>query len=890
MKFLSKLLGHKGKSIRIEEWKDDRESIESLWIEDISVSDNGLWVVVGRRHGILQLYRWDGERRSFPHQPTSNTVTQILHREGKFFLCMPPYITIFRLDYMFHPEKWTGTRIGGEGSRPAGAIGFFKNLLLFNTTNNYIKGIIPDGSGGKDFILSFPYREDLTGSLKAIGEFMGAIALMGEKGVAIYSDEGELIKHYNIPAGRSAVIRENTLYLHDGKHLYTVDKTLEEKIVADIEFPSSNMDIPPSLRYIFLSSQEDNRMVIYDLEEEHLEELGEFGYYIVKVSPDGSVFTCRKEGDERTYLYKLIRLEIFPEKKNTAKSSLGSIKININKATSKEELERIEKYIKESIVSHISRTVRNNLIKLYKDLEEKRVLLILKEKEAKIKDNRIDERDLKEVENLIHRAETPLKEKLEILKSKITENLLSSYKREIEEIRTDILKGNIYFYRDIRNSPKIDKLIKLAGSISKDKALEGDIKRAFIQAIWERYQIRIYNDKAEVGKETIERFPSKGKILRWHLRTEVTERGNGIRRYIYFERDDGFIAEPRRFNPEIEGEKLPSWVSKYLKHLNNLATGDRDYEFKGFEPTPWFVRNLELIIKGLKDQKEMGEGILILEGDAGTGKNFLIETLSRLTNRPLFIIPCHSQMEKDELTYVYEYNPKVGTKKRYSELIRALRTEGAIIYFDEINTLPYSIVKMLNPLFDYRRSLIMPSGEIIKSNDVLLLGSMNPQHYIGVNELPQDVKSRAEILYIDYPPFSEDNIFFHCDEAMILRSHIPSLKDLKSEDFYLTWHKVVNKVDFDIEVSKDRERIITDLMKLLGIIDRIRYHYKLYQSNKSEEPVNYVFSIRDSIRCVRKWVKGLDIRSAVKETVIPKIGNLYEREIMDNIISEDIYI
>ena len=70
------------------------------------------------------------------------------------------------------------------------------------------------------------------------------------------------------------------------------------------------------------------------------------------------------------------------------------------------------------------------------------------------------------------------------------------------------------------------------------------------------------------------------------------------------------------------------------------------------------------------------------------GKNFLVEVFSALTNRPLYIIPCHSKMEKEDLTYTYEFDPKKGTKRVFSDLIKALQTPGAVIYLDEINTLP----------------------------------------------------------------------------------------------------------------------------------------------------------------------------------------------------------
>jgi MoxR-like ATPases len=78
--------------------------------------------------------------------------------------------------------------------------------------------------------------------------------------------------------------------------------------------------------------------------------------------------------------------------------------------------------------------------------------------------------------------------------------------------------------------------------------------------------------------------------------------------------------------------------------------------------------------------------------------------------------------------------------------IKALQTPGAVIYLDEINTLPPALVKLFNPLFDYRRYLVMPTGEVIKArSDVILVGGMNPQHYLGVSELPPPTLSPVQM-------------------------------------------------------------------------------------------------------------------------------------------------
>ncbi|MFN3947811.1 MAG: hypothetical protein ACK4LA_06970, partial [Aquificaceae bacterium] len=40
--------------------KDPDARIEEFWVEALDVSQDGYWLLVGRRHGLLQLYDWKG--------------------------------------------------------------------------------------------------------------------------------------------------------------------------------------------------------------------------------------------------------------------------------------------------------------------------------------------------------------------------------------------------------------------------------------------------------------------------------------------------------------------------------------------------------------------------------------------------------------------------------------------------------------------------------------------------------------------------------------------------------------------------------------------------------------------------------------------------------------
>ncbi|USN54938.1 MAG: AAA family ATPase [Candidatus Peribacteria bacterium] len=60
---------------------------------------------------------------------------------------------------------------------------------------------------------------------------------------------------------------------------------------------------------------------------------------------------------------------------------------------------------------------------------------------------------------------------------------------------------------------------------------------------------------------------------------------------------------------------------------------------------------------------------MIVNSDAGTGKNFKVNILGHLTNREVFHVSCNAGMEKADILYSQEINAE-GTFRSPSELIR----------------------------------------------------------------------------------------------------------------------------------------------------------------------------------------------------------------------------
>lgn len=360
-------------------------------------------------------------------------------------------------------------------------------------------------------------------------------------------------------------------------------------------------------------------------------------------------------------------------------------------------------------------------------------------------------------------------------------------------------------------------------------------------------------------------------------------------------------------------EKHPNseWVLRVLRHLNGMATKkvtgilERD---PYFVETPHVVKTMEKFTRLINRQRERGQGVVIIQGDAGTGKNKIVDHLAYLTRRPVFRFTCSAGKDEQDLKYLLEYDSKRGTYRIKSTVVEALETPGAILEFDEINTLKPEVAKILNSLFDHDRALFLGEDkEVVRAaHEVVMVGLQNPQHYMGVKPLAETIKSRARIMEITYPPFekedegSDGQKQYRPDEAMILRQYVASLKDLDQNDFLMLWDNIVNDksdplvADF---LTADRKERIGDLKEIVDMANRIREAYRAYYEGKSDDPIKFVFSLRESIEAAyelddieltdKEKEQGITrAKKAVQEVILPKIPIGEERIYLSTLIAE----
>ncbi len=296
------------------------------------------------------------------------------------------------------------------------------------------------------------------------------------------------------------------------------------------------------------------------------------------------------------------------------------------------------------------------------------------------------------------------------------------------------------------------------------------------------------------------------------------------------------------------------------------------------------------IAKLSKIQVNEHRGILILEGEAGTGKNVMVDMFAHFVNRETFTFSCNFQSEKEDITYAFKFDPQKGTYQVDSRLLEMLQTPGAVIILDEINTLPPGVGKMLNPLLDYRRTLFLPDGREIKAEpSVLIVGTMNPQHYLGVKPLSQEVKSRSRILQVDYPPEKVGNKSAPY-EGQILAKYLNAFSGMNDEEIALAWDYVANNNTAngaDKFLTDERKEGIKKLQLIIKTANKIREAYKAFRMGTSADMIEFVFSLRETVDIASELNHVKDVKEAIKDVVLPKISDPAEklriRTIIENV-------
>lgn len=239
---------------------------------------------------------------------------------------------------------------------------------------------------------------------------------------------------------------------------------------------------------------------------------------------------------------------------------------------------------------------------------------------------------------------------------------------------------------------------------------------------------------------------------------------------------------------------------------------------------------LQEMAEGAKMQLDLQEGLLMLKGHAGTGKDVLIKMFCNRANRPYFTMDCSKWTDEFTLSEDVVLESEDGASKTVkvpSVVLNAITTPGAVMYFNELNAMPEQAQIFLHGLMDEKRTLTLKtsSGKAVKAlSSNLLMGSMNPG-YPGTYDPQYATRSRMVSMEIGYPSLYRErdpqdpnpNPAISAAEALRIARQVDSLTDftydadLTNNEFVKIWDRHINGIEngapelsptqkFDLEV------------------------------------------------------------------------------------------
>ena len=242
---------------------------------------------------------------------------------------------------------------------------------------------------------------------------------------------------------------------------------------------------------------------------------------------------------------------------------------------------------------------------------------------------------------------------------------------------------------------------------------------------------------------------------------------------------------------------------------------------------------LEMAIAGILQGQN-----LLLTGPKATGKNILAENLAYIFNRPSYNISFHVNTNSGDLigTDTFEDNE---VKLRKGSIYRCAEYGGFGI-LDEINMAKNDAVSVLHATLDYRRSIDVPGYDKIDLHPAArFIGTMN-YGYAGTQELNEALVSR--FLVIDRPAQTEETLGF------IFHQMFPNARESAIEQFVGLF--------LDLQLKALNSEISTKALDLRGLLAAMK--------------------IVDV---------GLSPAKAVRMGVVNKTFDVFEREIVEDVVS-----
>lgn len=292
--------------------------------------------------------------------------------------------------------------------------------------------------------------------------------------------------------------------------------------------------------------------------------------------------------------------------------------------------------------------------------------------------------------------------------------------------------------------------------------------------------------------------------------------------------------------------------------------------------TELFLQNFADLAEKQIESQGKWSGIIIIEGDAGTWKNFKIDIYAHMTNREVFEMQGNKTAQKEDILYSYELWVD-WTYRLPSHLIRGIQTPWAIVVLDEINTYPPEILKLLNPLLDGRRYINDPQfGKIKVHSSVLLVWLMNPQHYLWTTPLSPEIKSRARMMKDTYPAFKLTDNILSWEEAYLITRHMSRVESVRKMDqntFISLWNASINNIDKWSQPAENLMKIFDDVAGYISFANSMRWIYQKTMMGTGNEEFHYPVSLREGIQVIEEYERNGNLMGrAIYDVIVPKIS------------------
>lgn len=207
-------------------------------------------------------------------------------------------------------------------------------------------------------------------------------------------------------------------------------------------------------------------------------------------------------------------------------------------------------------------------------------------------------------------------------------------------------------------------------------------------------------------------------------------------------------------------------IVEHSQHASRHAA-ERDYKQLRFVVVADEVLSIHAVGKRVTYDVQMDDPYrnVVAEGLVvhNCGKSLSIASYAASKGIPLVTFDCSEDVRRAQLlgAYIIRGNETPFVLGPIPTAIEIANETGVcILVLEEINTLTPQMQKVLNAVSDFRRRVEINEAKVVYALKpearLLIAGTMNHAGYGGVYDLNEDLKSRLNLLPLDYPSSAEE--------------------------------------------------------------------------------------------------------------------------------------